>query len=212
MAIESPAPVSNITTSRAWPLATMLIGLGCVTMFVLLQGMHLPAIVGWREQWRLLGPVEAFQTQRYWKLVLPATLMHANINHIVANMWCLWVLGSWFERRYRSGLLIALWLLAGCVVMGLEIRLTGVSKVGLSELTYTLLGVALVDYRAWMHQPRMRWTAIVMLGVLGFGLLELLGALRTDSGIGNVAHLLAVPLGVALGLSARRTRFAARVD
>jgi membrane associated rhomboid family serine protease len=66
------------------------------------------------EDWLEASPEAIFQHGRIWQL-WTATFLHANIWHILGNMWFLWLVGREMESLYGSRDFLAFYLLAGGV-------------------------------------------------------------------------------------------------
>jgi membrane associated rhomboid family serine protease len=80
--------------------------------------------------------------------------MHASLQHVLLNLWCLLVFGPSVERRLGTAALLLIWVAVGYSAMGVEITSNGFAKVGLSELTYALLG----SRRPLFYELRQRFT------------------------------------------------------
>jgi rhomboid protease GluP len=48
----------------------------------------------------------------YWRLITPV-FIHANLLHVLMNMYGLWVLGPWVEKLYGSAKFVVFWVLTG---------------------------------------------------------------------------------------------------
>ena len=179
------------------PWATWLIAALCVTAFLALQDVAWQPLADARATWRHLRPDQVFSAE-FWRLALLATLLHGGIVHLALNLWCLLVFGPPFERRHGGLALVMLWVFVGYTAMGLEIIVSGAAKVGLSELTYTLLGMGMAHWQAFRNDGRQLRFGLVMLGLIAWGGLEMLHLVRTASGIGHVAHIYGVVFGAAL--------------
>jgi membrane associated rhomboid family serine protease len=64
--------------------------------------------------WLEASPEGIFQHGRIWQL-WTATFLHANVLHILGNMWFLWLVGREMETQYGSRDFLAFYLLAGGV-------------------------------------------------------------------------------------------------
>lgn len=52
------------------------------------------------------------QDHEWWRLVTPIFL-HANLLHVLMNMYGLWVLGPWVEKLYGSARFVVFWVVTG---------------------------------------------------------------------------------------------------
>lgn len=183
--------------------ATGLIGALCLLAFVatLLAG---DLIVPAHEAWRHLRPDQIFRSDMFWRLALLATLLHTGPLHLAINLWCLWVFGPPFERRHGGLAFLALWVVVGYGAMGLETMIGGLGRVGLSGVTYALLGATMIHWRAFRASKRQVRTGMAMLALMAWGVSELLPPMTPTSGIAHIAHIAGLILGafVEAGLMA----------
>src|SRR5262245_40329162 len=94
------------------PVCKTIILINCA-VFLLLQGAggtEPPFVRDWLEA----SPESIFQHGRIWQL-WTATFLHANIWHILGNMWFLWLVGREMEQLYGSRDFLAFYLIAAGV-------------------------------------------------------------------------------------------------
>ncbi|MDX1468470.1 MAG: rhomboid family intramembrane serine protease [Acidimicrobiia bacterium] len=142
----APATVTLIAVAAAFYLFTSN-GSGASVIDALIQDNRLVAAGEW---WRIFTPV----------------LLHANITHILVNMWALWVLGPQIERSVGVPAFLALYL-AAAGMGGAFAFLIGRGGVGASGAIFGLFGI-------WAnHAVRRRNTlqGRMMLRQIGFLLL-----------------------------------------
>jgi GlpG protein len=135
-----------------------------------------------------------------WRLVTPA-LMHANIGHILFNLWAFANVGAIIESRKGAGVMLALVLLGAafsCTGQAAWDGLTprgGMGFVGLSGVVYATFGYAWIrgrlapQERVGLNQQTvgmmLAWLVLCMTGIVG--------------PIANAAHLVGLLVGVAIG-------------
>lgn len=135
-----------------------------------------------------------------WRLITPA-LMHANIGHILFNLWAFAQVGAMIESRKGTGVMLALVLIGAAVSCtgqavwdGLTPR-GGMGFVGLSGVVYATFGYAWIRgrlaplERVGLNQQTvgmmLGWLVLCMTGIVG--------------PIANAAHLVGLLVGVAIG-------------
>lgn len=136
-----------------------------------------------------------------WRLVTSA-LFHANLIHLLFNVWWMWYLGTIVEERWGSGraatLFVYLVLASGAAEFAL---LDGC--VGLSGVVFGLCGF--VWMASWKDESLAdvldAQSVVMILACFVMGVvLSVLGALP----IANIAHLVGAGLGAIAGWSATR--------
>ena len=91
------------------PWCKTLIVINCV-VFLLQNALR--ADSDFISDWLEASPEGIFQHGRIWQL-WTATFLHADILHILGNMWFLWLVGREMESLYGSRDFLAFYLLAG---------------------------------------------------------------------------------------------------
>jgi rhomboid protease GluP len=182
--------------------APLLIAL-CVAAYVA-EHLYPSSVTVWLSRWRTLGAGQAFSSSTFWQLVLLATISHEGVLHLAVNIWCLLVFAPPFERRFAKLALVACWVIAGTVSMGVELAIRGDASIGISGFTYALLGVALTDMGRLRASPQQFQTALVMLGLVAFGGAEMIGIAHVETGISHLSHIAGLLLGLVFGLIVRR--------
>lgn len=182
------APISW-TTMRQAPVTTAL-ALIALVLHVGFQTGLLPSAL-----WSALLLVPHSPTQ-WWQFFTPA-LLHANMLHLVLNLFWLWFLGVYLELIWGSRLLLVLTLLSGVAGCTAEWAL-GNTGVGLSGVVYGFGGMFLLLPK---RDPRFALLAMPGLAALLVGWL-LVGILLTYFRIlpiGNAAHGAGFAMGLLLG-------------
>ena len=225
---------------RGGSTITLTVAVLCVVIFVL-QQTHLRADLDrWllfytplsmrpasaaAEMFRALGietngPAATFTLRdafakiaqgQLWRLVTPA-FMHANVPHIVFNVWAFVSVGGMIEARKGRGTMLLLVLLgaaASCAGQATWDALTpggGMGFVGLSGVCYAVFGYAWIRGRLAPHErvglhPQTAglmfgWLVLCMIGVIG--------------PIANAAHVVGLLVGLAIGAWPQITRRIAR--
>lgn len=133
-----------------------------------------------------------------WRLVTPL-LVHANLLHLVFNMYALWIAGPIVEAIYGPLRLLAMYLICGIAASVASFVFTAGASVGASGAIFGLFGVLFAAMRT--HQPlldqrsRALTTQIGMLIVInlaiGFGLM--------GGVVDNAAHVGGLLAGLWLG-------------
>lgn len=160
------------------------------------------------QSWRALHSSDAFRTPDFWRLVIPATLLHSSWHHLLPNLGLGLLLGIAVERRVGHlwfALALLLWLV---VPTGLELWSSGRPQIGISGVDYAFLGFLLLNPPA-IHRGLWLAGAAILLGWLAAGMLFPISPANPP---GNVSHLTGLILGVAAGFfHKRRARPAAAV-
>ena len=147
----------------------------------------------------LNGPAVALDGQ-YWRLVTVGFL-HANIIHILFNMYLLWILGNMLESTLGSPRFAALYftaLLWGSFGALLVSPLS--NTVGASGAVFGLMGAAAVELRARGINP---WqTDIGMLILLNLGISFILPGISIGGHVGGLIG--GALVGLAFGFADRR--------
>ena len=83
-----------------------------VVVFLAERVFHVDEL--WILQWLAASPEGIFREGRVWQL-LTATFLHADLWHILGNMWFLWLVGREMEAMYGSRDFTAFYLVAAVV-------------------------------------------------------------------------------------------------
>lgn len=135
---------------------------------------------------------------QWWRLVT-ALFLHANLMHLLLNMWAFWTVGRMTERLYGNGTLLFLYLGSG-VIANLTTLLWEPThgSIGASGAIFGVFGAFL----AFLVHEKTKVPATVMrahwfstAAFVGFNLVE--GAL--EPGVDNAAHVGGLLAGFALG-------------
>ncbi len=140
---------------------------------------------------------------QWWRL-LTAIFLHANLAHILLNMWALWNIGRLTERLFGRPALLFIYLASGFLASLTSIAWNpAVTTVGASGAIFGLFGAFLAFlFRQRQEIPlsivRRLWLSTAVFVV--FSLID--GA--TNSGIDNAAHVGGLLSGIVLGLMLAR--------
>jgi membrane associated rhomboid family serine protease len=187
-------------TGAFTPLATWVIL--AVTVGVSLWTMLTPA-TGARVLELLMLDKQAVQAGEWWRL-LTVTLVHANLIHLLFNMYALYIVGPIVEALYGRVLFVTFYLLSAAVASVASYLFFANPSVGASGAVFGLFGLLLLS--TWVHKPALGRQArlltrqigllIVINLAIGFGLVGF-GAVRVD----NAAHIGGLITGAWLGLA-----------
>ncbi len=141
---------------------------------------------------------------RPWSLVT-STLAHApfSLLHILFNGIMLYFFGPLAERLLGLRNYVALFLAAGALSGVLQVTITGGAALGASGAIMMVFGTLMIvmpkqQILIWGILPVPFWA----MGLL-YAAMDLLGALGPSDGIGHVAHLSGMAIGIAVGFRLR---------
>jgi membrane associated rhomboid family serine protease/tetratricopeptide (TPR) repeat protein len=134
----------------------------------------------------------------YWRLVMPMFL-HGGWLHILANSYCLYVLGPILERVYGYGRYATIYVAAGVGGAFLSMAVSRNTSVGASGAIMGIAGAILVT--GYVHRDAIppRWGRAFGAGIIPFILLVLVSGL-TEHGIDNWGHVGGLASGLLLAL------------
>lgn len=152
--------------------------------------------------------------REWWRLVTPV-FIHANLPHLLMNMYGLWVLGPWVEKLYGSAKFVVFWIVTGIagvvasyltVIPGSRVGLLGSflikradePSVGASGALFGLVGVLFVfglKYRRELPEGFKRAFGAGMLPVI---LLNVAIGFLLRGVIDNAAHMGGLLAGAAI--------------
>lgn len=181
---------------------------GKFTLFItaLCAIVYLLQWLGWEEP--LMNafhyPAYSGQEGQIWRY-LSHSLIHLSFWHIAFNLVWWWIFAGMIERRYGSGKLVLLYLIAAVISGVAQNMASGPAFFGLSGVVYAVLGfVFAVDQFAQpkpFHLPQ-GFFYILLVGI-GFGFISPL----IDVQMGNSAHISGLVAGLLCGfLQAKSTR------
>lgn len=186
-----------MNSTRFLPVVTLtLCAVSAVLSIVSLT--HVPL----DSAWRTLHISDAFRSEVFWALVLPATLLHSSWHHLTLNLIVGVLLGAAVERRIGALWHIAFVLLCSIAPTGLELWCSGRPQVGISGIDYAFLGFLL------LNPPSIRrglWLTCVAI-LLGWLLAGVIYPVSPSNPPGNVSHISGLLLGMAAGLLFRSRR------
>jgi membrane associated rhomboid family serine protease len=134
----------------------------------------------------------------WWRLV-SAFFLHANVVHLLLNMWVLWNVGRLTERLYGTALFAFLYFMSGiCASLARIVWEPGIASVGASGAIFGMLGALL----AMLLNPKARIPRSIAFAywpsTLLFALFNL-GSGFLDPFVDNVAHVGGLLSGFAFG-------------
>lgn len=145
------------------------------------------------------GNVGVLELQGQWWRLLTAVFLHANLLHLLVNMWTLWGASRLVERLYGRWTFLILYLLCGICASATSSlwEITRLS-VGASGAIFGVIG-ALIAFliRGDTHVPR-SIARPYLLSTAIFAVYNLIGGLM-DVRIDNAAHVGGLIAGIGLG-------------
>lgn len=152
----------------------------------------------WGVALNLLGSLSQYQVSigEAWRL-LTANFLHADLLHILSNMYALWYMGGVLQRLFGSKWLVSVYVITGVIASVVTVLFTSLPSVGASGAVFGiigfLLGVSFKKQRYGMELP-FDWRQIAPVAVYSL----LIGFVGVP-GINNWAHLGGLVAGGALG-------------
>lgn len=120
---------------------------------------------------------------QYWRLVTPI-FIHADLVHIVNNMYVLFLFGQQIKFRYRRFAFLALYMLSGFAGCVISFLFAPNPALGASGAVFGIIGAEVVGhYRQRDHYGNHQWTSMLIISAVMF----LPGLLRQD--VDNWGHL-----------------------
>ena len=180
-------------TVASWDPVWVLMGIN-IAVFVLvhlLRGTTLGNLVAANA---VFDP--AALTARPWTL-LTAAFGHFDANHLLFNMFGLWMFGTPVHRRYGTRQLVGLYLAGGIVASLFHLVLSASPMLGASG---AVLALSVVYALTWPQRRLLIWFILPMpawLAVSAFVALDVLGLVGPGDGIAHAAHLGGAALGAA---------------
>jgi membrane associated rhomboid family serine protease len=176
----------------AVPLAYLILGLTIIVSFYALSdgGMQLASDLAVNK-----GAIAAGQIYRLFTV----TLVHANLAHLLVNMYALYLLGPLVEGLWGSKTFVAFYLLTAAAASTASFLLSPGNSVGASGAIFGLVGVLLAGTRA--HHPVLDRRARALVPQLGSIIVINLAIGFFFAGtIDNAAHVGGLVAGLWLGL------------
>lgn len=156
-----------------------------------------------------LFPAQVLHGRALWGLVTYG-LLHANLLHILSNLYALYIFGDNVEDRLgrvRGAVILTTSVVVGGLVQSLAVR-EGV-VIGLSGGVAGLMGAYLALFprvKLWLVLFFVRFKVRSAVYLLGWLALQAIAAARHAGGVGWFTHLGGFAAGLALGLIMRRRR------
>ena len=164
----------------------------CIAMFIL---QNLPGIPGFTETFVLNS--KAGDDFQIWRSV-SAIFLHGSLVHLIYNLFALLLFGFILEKLIGSRRFLILFFVSGVVANIIGVNFYS-SSLGASGAIYGILGAIVVlrpMMMVWafglmmpMFVAGILWVVGDIMGVFGFG----------DSGVGNIAHLGGIFVGLLYG-------------
>jgi uncharacterized protein len=209
VAIYSRRPEYHAAAQQDWqPIATYTL-LGIIGAVYVAQWATL-AVLG-LDWHRYLFVVDLHWYEKPWTLIT-ATLAHspALLFHIIFNGIVLFFFGPILERLIGRQRFVILFFLAGAVASLAQVYFNWLifqanpGGLGASGALFMILGALVIvmpneKILIWGIIPVPFWAAAI-----GFAVIDILGALNPASGVGNVAHLSGMVIGLWVGWQLRQ--------
>lgn len=140
----------------------------------------------------------------HWWQCFTYMFMHANFEHILFNMFALWMFGYTLENLWGTARFVIYYLACG-LGAALVCALLGITTVGASGAVYGILlafGMTFPEQRIYLYflfPIKAKWF------VIGYAAIELFdGIMRSGDGIAHFAHLGGMLTGLIIMLFWRR--------
>lgn len=176
--------LSRSRTFHFWAIKLMLI---CILVFILQY------IFPGFTNFILLSQSHPLQIWRF----LTAIFAHANLGHLVLNMFALGIFGSILEKLIGSKSFVTVFFVTGVLANLIAINFYQAS-LGASGAIYGVLG-ALIIVRPLMAVWALGMPMPVFLAGILYALLDLIGIFN-PTGTADIAHLSGLAAGLVLGL------------
>lgn len=137
-----------------------------------------------------------FRAGEYWRLVTPMFL-HIGWEHLLTNMFALWLLGSFLEPLYGYGRFALLYVLSGMGGSLLSMEASPHIAAGASGAIFGIAGAMLVTGLAHPQTVPRRWKGVFGIGILLVIVLNLVFG-HFVRHIDNWAHLGGLATGLIL--------------
>ncbi|MGH9378408.1 MAG: rhomboid family intramembrane serine protease [Terriglobia bacterium] len=148
-----------------------------------------------------------FRAGEYWRLVMPMFL-HIGWEHLLTNMFALWLLGSFLEPLYGYGRFALLYVLSGMGGALLSMEVSSHIAAGASGAIFGIAGAMLVTGLLHPETVPRRWKNVFGIGILLVIVLNLVFG-HFVRHIDNWAHLGGLVTGLILALILPPARLAA---
>jgi membrane associated rhomboid family serine protease len=158
-------------------------------------------LIGGATGWLSLNLSDVFPTFQIWRLVTYG-FCHGGLQHLLFNMFVLWMFGRIVEPIYGSREFLAFYIV-GVVVSGLGHLLMQVVQQSPASVIGASGGVMAVVFLTAMIYPRMQVLLFFVLPIqlrwlaVGYAAMDVMGVFDTRSGVAHVAHLGGAAFGVA---------------
>jgi rhomboid protease GluP len=195
-AIALSAPSEPSAARRYFPVVATYVLLGLNTLIFVLMTVS----GGSKNVYVLLnfgasyGPY--FRAGEYWRLVMPMFL-HIGWEHLLTNMFALWLLGSFLEPLYGYGRFALLYVLSGMGGSLLSMEASMHIAAGASGAIFGVAGAVLVTGIAHPETVPRRWKSVFGIGILFVIVLNLTFG-HFVRHIDNWAHLGGLATGLVL--------------
>ncbi len=190
---RAAAVTPRIWATPALVLANLLVYLAMAIRTGRPGGFDLPQVLAWGANY---GPLTV--GGQWWRL-LTATFLHANLPHVLLNMWAFWNVGRLAERLYGKWAFLFLYLASGVLGSLSSIAWNpSQASIGASGAIFGIFGAFL----AFLAHRRSEMPAAMLrahwFSTLAFVIFNLVGGLM-QTGIDNAAHVGGIASGFVLG-------------
>src|SRR3989344_5700244 len=140
---------------------------------------------------------------RPW-ILLTHMFLHANVNHIILNMYTLLIFGPLLEQRIGAKRFLFVYLASG-IIAGILSSFFYQRALGASAAIMGMIGVLIIlmpglRLLLFFVVPMPLW----LVGIL-YALLDIFGVFF-PSGVGNIAHLTGMAIGLGYGLYLKKEK------
>ncbi|MBX3120145.1 MAG: rhomboid family intramembrane serine protease [Fimbriimonadaceae bacterium] len=188
-------PIRSKNPPESFPVGTVLLIIANVVVYAFTSDMFLsikdPIVENYGLSYNNMSPLTFFSS----------TFLHADLFHLLGNMWFLYLFGFAVEGRFRTPKFLAVYFLAGLAGDALHLALMGAREpdlpsIGASGAIMGVMGAAIYMF------PHAKVMMLYFFGIWWYGItdwamwvvgliyvgLDVLGALVSATG-GGVAHL-----------------------
>jgi len=152
------------------------------------------------------GGEQFFPDKNVWLAVMTSLFLHANLVHLLGNMWFLWIFGDNVEHRLNSLLFLVVYLLAGALATaGFVLLRPGevIPLIGASGAVAGVLGAYLVFFPSRRVLAAAGLILLPVPAVIFIGLWFVAQFFVGDTGVAWEAHVAGLIAAAVLALATR---------